>query len=96
MKEHEWEEFHVISKDGIGDFVFYVCKNCGAGIGDIFYKPGRKPKRIKILGSNIGRIGSTVYLTDDCEESQKRIQTYWEKETKKKGLYKQYMKRYSK
>lgn len=95
MKEHEWEE-HRMDGGPIGEFKYYVCKNCGAGIGDLFYKPGKKPRKIKIIGSNTGRVGSTVYLTDDCEESQKRIQTYWEKETKKKGLYKQFMKRYSK
>lgn len=96
MKQHEWEQY-TIDVDSIFErYVFYICKNCGAGIGDLFYKPGRRPTKIKILGSNTGQIGSTVYLTDDCEASQKRIQEYWEKETKNKGLYRKMMRMYSK
>lgn len=94
MRQHEWEEY---SEDAgpIGEWSYYICKNCGAAIVDLFYKPGRKPRKIVILGSRY-KGASAVYLSDDCEESEKRIQQYWEKETKKKGVYKQSMKMYSK
>lgn len=85
MVEHEWVEQEV---DGgyVGTYDIYYCKNCGGQIVDIFWnnKKVNRPRRVRIPGTN-------VYLTNDCEESLKIMQTYWEKEGKKKpplSLYK--------
>lgn len=93
--EHEWIE-EIYDGGYIGYFTNIICKNCGALIIDLRYtlSLNKKPKHIVIPGTR-------VYLTDDCEQSLKMMQTYWEKnymlsvpllyqtdKKKKKTLYK--------
>lgn len=78
--EHEWETDE-INGGPAGFYTLYRCKNCGGVVGDLFFNPLNKPKKIRIPGAGI-------YLTQDCLESLKIMQTYWEKQTKKKSLYK--------
>ena len=87
--EHEWEEEE---HDGgsIGHYSIYRCKNCGGVVVDLFFYGRGKPKRI-IVGGSIPR----KYLTQDCLESLKIMQTYWEKEGKKKPVYNKDYRRYN-
>ena len=79
MIEHEWVKEEV---DGfyLGSFEIARCKNCGGIAIERMSFFGTKVKKIKIPSTN-------KYLTEDCEESLKIMQTYWEKASKKKSLY---------
>ena len=77
MVQHEWEV------EWVEDFLFgpiytFRCKNCGA-FSRSFNK--NNPRRIVIETTD-------VPLSDDCLESLKVLQTYWERITKKKKALK--------
>jgi hypothetical protein len=82
MLQHEWEEYE-FDGGSIGIYTITYCKNCGGMMANLFLNKNGKPPRIRIPGTY-------VYLPQDCLQSQKMLQTYWEKEGKNKEAYKDY------
>lgn len=77
MVPHEWQE-ETVEGTFLGTWNRYRCINCGGIAVDIWFKGTGIPKKVKIEGA-------PVYLTDDCLESLKIMQTFWEKEGNKKN-----------
>lgn len=80
MKEHDWIKEEVdYGPLGVEDE--FRCKNCGAFMMSFFNSFFKFLPKYRIPGTQ-------VPLPEDCDKSRRIVQKYWEKEGKKKVLYK--------